>query len=306
MSPAAEPLVRAGDACSRLGEPQKAEVYYRRALEIREQALGPAHKDVATSLSNLAWMYFTQGLFERAEPLYRRALALWRDLGLVWNEAICGIDMATLLDPADPEVCEAADRARAGGLHRLVDRVRELGMEFGLWVEPEMVNPDSDLYRAHPDWAINFPGRPRTEGRNQLILNMARDDVKEHIFGVLDRLSVVLSTSTSTSRLSTARGSSMIGVSLTEEIPAMGAERHITEHYSRGTLLERLAASPDELIAEHARWALDRLNDRTISSPSSVAAATLYVSVQKGGRLPGPQCARGQSLQRIPGSPTPW
>ena len=61
-------------------------------------------------------------------------------------------------------------------------------MKFGLWVEPEMVNPDSDLYRKHPDWAMNFPGRPRTEGRNQLILNMARDDVKEHIFGVLDRL----------------------------------------------------------------------------------------------------------------------
>jgi alpha-galactosidase len=51
-----------------------------------------------------------------------------------------------------------------------------------------MVNPDSDLYRAHPDWAIHFPGRPRTEGRNQLILNMARDDVKEHIFGLLDKL----------------------------------------------------------------------------------------------------------------------
>jgi alpha-galactosidase len=51
-----------------------------------------------------------------------------------------------------------------------------------------MVNPDSDLYRQHPDWAMHFPGRPRTEGRNQLILNMARDDVKEHIFGVLDQL----------------------------------------------------------------------------------------------------------------------
>ncbi len=61
-------------------------------------------------------------------------------------------------------------------------------MEFGLWVEPEMVNPDSDLYRQHPDWVINFPGRPRTELRNQLVLNLARDDVKEYIFGVLDKL----------------------------------------------------------------------------------------------------------------------
>jgi alpha-galactosidase len=74
------------------------------------------------------------------------------------------------------------------GLKPLTDRVHTLGMDFGLWVEPEMVNPDSDLYRKHPDWAMNFPGRPRTEARNQLVLNLARDDVKEYVFGWLDRL----------------------------------------------------------------------------------------------------------------------
>ncbi len=60
------------------------------------------------------------------------------------------------------------------GLKPLIDKVHALGMDFGLWVEPEMVNPDSDLYRKHPDWVLNFPGRPRTEGRNQLVLNLAR------------------------------------------------------------------------------------------------------------------------------------
>jgi alpha-galactosidase len=74
------------------------------------------------------------------------------------------------------------------GLKPLIDRVHSLGMDFGLWVEPEMVNPDSDLYRNHPDWVMNFPGRPRTEGRNQLVLNLARDDVKEYVFNWLDRL----------------------------------------------------------------------------------------------------------------------
>jgi alpha-galactosidase len=74
------------------------------------------------------------------------------------------------------------------GLHPLIDYVNSLGMKFGLWFEPEMVNPDSDLYRRHPDWAMNFPGRPRSEARNQLVLNMARDDVKEYIFGVLDKM----------------------------------------------------------------------------------------------------------------------
>ena len=62
------------------------------------------------------------------------------------------------------------------------------GMDFGIWVEPEMVNPNSDLYRKHPEWAMNFPGRPRTEGRNQLMLNLARPDVKDYVFHWLDEL----------------------------------------------------------------------------------------------------------------------
>lgn len=74
------------------------------------------------------------------------------------------------------------------GLQPLIAYVKSLGMDFGLWVEPEMVNPDSNLYRTHPDWVINFPGRPRSEARNQLVLNVARDDVKEYIFGALDKL----------------------------------------------------------------------------------------------------------------------
>ncbi len=74
------------------------------------------------------------------------------------------------------------------GLKPLIDHVNQLGMDFGLWVEPEMVNADSDLYRAHPDWVIHMAGRPRTELRNQMILNLARTDVKEHIFAVLDKL----------------------------------------------------------------------------------------------------------------------
>jgi alpha-galactosidase len=74
------------------------------------------------------------------------------------------------------------------GLQPLIAKVHELGMDFGLWVEPEMVNPDSDLYRKHPDWVLNFSGRPRTEGRNQLVLNLARRDVRDHVLRVLDDL----------------------------------------------------------------------------------------------------------------------
>jgi alpha-galactosidase len=74
------------------------------------------------------------------------------------------------------------------GLAPLISEVRRLGMKFGLWVEPEMINPDSDLYRAHPDWVLHYPGRPRTEVRNQLILDFGRVDVVEHILNALDSL----------------------------------------------------------------------------------------------------------------------
>jgi len=74
------------------------------------------------------------------------------------------------------------------GLKPLIDKVHSLGMDFGLWVEPEMINPDSELYRAHPDWVLNFPARPRSEARNQLVLNLARPDVREYVGNFLDRL----------------------------------------------------------------------------------------------------------------------
>ncbi len=74
------------------------------------------------------------------------------------------------------------------GLKPLIDKVHALGMDFGLWVEPEMVNPDSDLYRKHPEWVLHFPGRPESEQRNQLVLNLARTDVREYVFGFLDKI----------------------------------------------------------------------------------------------------------------------
>lgn len=74
------------------------------------------------------------------------------------------------------------------GLKPLGDYVHALGMQFGIWVEPEMVNPDSELYRAHPDWVQYQAGRKRTEFRNQLVLNLAREDVQEYLWEQLDAL----------------------------------------------------------------------------------------------------------------------
>lgn len=68
-----------------------------------------------------------------------------------------------------------------GGLKRLCDKVKALGLSFGLWVEPEMVNTDSRLYREHPEWAIAIPGRAHSEGRNQRILDLANPAVQDYI-----------------------------------------------------------------------------------------------------------------------------
>jgi alpha-galactosidase len=74
------------------------------------------------------------------------------------------------------------------GLGPLIARVAELGMQFGIWVEPEAVNPDSDLYRAHPDWVYASPGYPRHELRQQLVLDLGRSDVAAWLHGWLDTL----------------------------------------------------------------------------------------------------------------------
>ncbi len=69
------------------------------------------------------------------------------------------------------------------GLHPLVSHIRSLGMEFGIWFEPEMVNTDSDLYRAHPDWVLGPADQP--SGRGQFVLDLTRPGVTDHLFGVI-------------------------------------------------------------------------------------------------------------------------
>jgi len=76
-------------------------------------------------------------------------------------------------------------RKLPNGLDGLAGEVKGLGMRFGLWIEPEMVSERSRLFADHPDWAIGVPGRSRTESRQQLVLDMSRTEVVDHLFGVL-------------------------------------------------------------------------------------------------------------------------
>lgn len=118
-------------------------------------------------------------------------------LALIDKAADIGTELFVIDDGWMPKRVDAhaglgdwvADPARfPNGLKPIVEKCHAKGMMFGLWVEPEMVNPDSDLYRAHPDWVIREETRPMSQQRNQYVLNLARDDVRDWAIQWLDKL----------------------------------------------------------------------------------------------------------------------
>lgn len=83
------------------------------------------------------------------------------------------------------------NEAKLGGtLKSLADQVNEMGLKFGIWMEPEMISEDSDLFRAHPDWALIIPGKAPIRGRRQLVLDFSRSEVVDYIF---ERIEAILS-----------------------------------------------------------------------------------------------------------------
>ena len=110
----------------------------------------------------------------------------------------CGIEMLVMDDgwfgKRNSDNCSLGDwkvneEKITGGLKHLVDEVNKIGLQFGIWFEPEMISPDSDLYRAHPDWAIQIPGRQPNRSRYQLILDMGREDVRDYLY---ERMTAIL------------------------------------------------------------------------------------------------------------------
>ena len=101
-----------------------------------------------------------------------------------------GIELFVLDDgwfgKRDTDNCSLGDwvvnrKKLPGGIEGIAKKINDLGMRFGLWFEPEMISPDSDLYRAHPDWCLHVNGRSRTEARQQLILDLSRTEVQDYI-----------------------------------------------------------------------------------------------------------------------------
>lgn len=112
-------------------------------------------------------------------------------LQIAKNAAPLGVDMLVLDDgwfgKRDSDSSGLGDwfvneEKLPGGLGSLVEKIKALGMKFGLWFEPEMVSEDSELYRTHPEWAIKIPNRKPTRGRYQLVLDISRKDVRDYLY----------------------------------------------------------------------------------------------------------------------------
>lgn len=83
---------------------------------------------------------------------------------------------------------EVNEKKLEGSLQSLIEEVNAAGLDFGIWIEPEMVNEDSNLYRTHPEWVLKAPGRGPVRGRNQLVLDMTNPEVVDHLFQVFSKL----------------------------------------------------------------------------------------------------------------------
>ena len=158
------------------------------------------------------------GMSQKYHRLYRSRLArgTWRDrsrpvllnnwegtyfdfdenrlLAIAEKAAAMGVELFVLDDGwfgrRNSDNCSLGDWVEnreklPSGLSALSEKIHALGLRFGLWFEPEMVSPDSDLYRAHPDWCLHVEGRPRTQARQQLILDLSRPEVQDYILAAV-------------------------------------------------------------------------------------------------------------------------
>lgn len=188
-----------------------------------------------------------------------------------------------------------------GGLTQLAKKVNDLGMKFGLWFEPEMVSPDSDCYRAHPDWCIHSKDRIRSEGRNQLVLDLSRQDVCDYIYNCLyENLSTV---NISYVKWDYNRTMSNIGSAL---LPA-DRQGELYHRYILGlySVLEKLTADFPDVLFEScssggARFDPGMLYYMPQTWTSDDTDALERVSIQYGTSMCYPYSAMGAHVSIVP------
>ncbi|CAH1190393.1 Alpha-galactosidase AgaA [Paenibacillus auburnensis] len=192
-------------------------------------------------------------------------------------------------------------RKLPGGLADVAERINQLGLEFGLWFEPEMISPDSELYRKHPDWCLHVPERRRSEARWQLVLDYTRQDVRDYIY---DSLSAIFSSvpvayvKWDMNRCLTEIGSA----DLPPERQSETAHRYVLGLYE---LLERITASFPHILFESCSSGGGRFDPgmlyympQTWTSDNTDAVERL--KIQYGTSLVYPVSAIGAHVSAVP------
>jgi alpha-galactosidase len=187
------------------------------------------------------------------------------------------------------------------GLAGLARNVNKIGLKFGLWFEPEMVSPDSELYRAHPDWCLHAPDRSRSEGRNQLVLDLSRADVCDWIVATLSK--VLCSAPIAYVKWDMNRHMTEIGsASLPPERQKETAHRYMLGLYG---VLERLTRKFPKILFESCSGGGGRFDPgflyympQTWTSDNTDAISRLYI--QYGTSLVYPLIAMGAHVAAVP------
>ncbi len=149
------------------------------ASYVREKLLPASHRDKLRPVLYNSWYATTFNVNEE----HQLALAkVAKELGVEMFVIDDGWFKGRVNDKAGLGDWTVDKNKFPNGLKPMIEKINAMGLDFGIWIEPEMVNPNSDLYRAHPDWVFHFPNRERHQGRNQLMLNLAREDVYQYLY----------------------------------------------------------------------------------------------------------------------------
>ena len=221
-----------------------------------------------------------------------------------------GVELMVLDDgwfgKRDKDNCSLGDwyadkRKLPNGIEGIAKKVNDLGMQFGLWFEPEMVSPDSDLYRAHPDWCLHINGRPRHEGRNQLVLDMSRKDVCDYVVEALTK--VLDSAPISYVKWDYNRNASEIG----SDLLTPERQQEVPHRYMLGLydVLERITTAFPDVLFEGCSGGGGRYDAGMLpyfsqywTSDDTDACERLYI--QHGTSMVMPSCTMGAHVSAVP------
>lgn len=188
-----------------------------------------------------------------------------------------------------------------GGLKHLVDEVNKLGLKFGIWMEPEMISPDSELYRKHPDWAFAVPERTATLSRNQYVLDLSRKEVRDYVYECVHN--VISSANIEYVKWDMNRQLTDIGsVEFTEDRQGELAHRYVLGVYE---LQERLVNDFPDLLLENCSGGDARFDPGMLYySPqiwcSDDTDAIERLSIQEGTELIYPLSTMGAHVSDCP------